>query len=70
MKITVEEGRRIDYERLKPIHKRQLKKSGEAVLYFSLRRRYPDGKIFGMSIKAYVDLLKEEIKQEDSMEGQ
>jgi len=65
MKITLEEGRRMEYERLKPIHKRQLKNSGEAVLYHTLRRYYPNGKIFGMTIKVYIDMLKEEVKHEE-----
>lgn len=68
MKLTREQARRLEYERLKPIHKRRLKMSGEHVLYFSLRREYKEGKIFGMSITEYVEMLKEELRQEKEQE--
>lgn len=65
MKLTRLEARNMSLTNKKPSYKNKLKKSGEAALYFSLRRDYPSGKIGNMSVVEYVEMLKQELEQED-----
>ena len=68
MKLTREQARRLEYERLKAIHKRRLQSCGEHLLYFSLKKANKDEKIFDMPITEYIEMLKEELKQENEQE--
>lgn len=65
MKMTREEAIQQEFERQKQFYKNKMKTAGEATVYYSLRRNYTVGKIYDMSTTDFVEMLKEEIRQED-----
>lgn len=65
MKMTREEARQLEFERQKQLYKSKMRTSGEATVYYTLRKNYTVGKIYDMSITDFVEMLKEEIRQED-----
>lgn len=67
MKLTREEAREMDYKAQKVQYKRMLRTKGENVVYHSLRNHNTSGKIYGIKISDFVEMLKAEIKQEDKI---
>ena len=49
----------------KDFDKSMLKNGKENKLYMNLRKEFPDNNIYGLTVKEYVEKLKEEIKEEN-----
>lgn len=65
MKMKWEQVEELYDKRDKERHKNKLQKKGINSLYYALKREFPTGKVRGMKIKQYVEILQAEIADEE-----
>ena len=65
MELTREQAHKMELEKQYKADINLLKNHGEAYLYNCLRRKNLNGKVFGMKVTEYVEMLKKDLAQKN-----